>query len=67
MVKHTAAQSTTIVSGKKDRALFRHRGNGIRLCFGLSAALTLSTPTSVAQSKGLFRVFGMISAGRLSA
>src|SRR5216683_5496419 len=61
MVKHTAAQSATIASGKEDRALFWHRGNGIRLCFGLSAALTPPPPSSVAPGKARFRVSGMIS------
>src|SRR5215471_3997406 len=54
MVKHTAAQSTTIASGKEDRALFWRRANGIRHPFRRSAALTLPPPSPSLRAKLFF-------------
>src|SRR5215475_8846870 len=56
IVKQIVAQSTTIASGREDRALFWHRANAIRVPFRRSAALTLTLPppSCVAPGKALY-------------
>src|SRR5262249_12955778 len=57
IVKQIVAQSTTIASGREDRALLWHRTNALRVPFRRSAAaltLTLPPPSCVAPGKALY-------------